>query len=133
MSFGFSVGDVFVCSKVAYSAYSALKNAPEEFAELSLEVLSLTQTLRALAEEASSESSIILLASPQRQESLRVLLENCKKGLTQLELLVVKSKSLGANEKTRFLEHVRFAARGKQGKISTATTVLLYAEHLRAP
>jgi hypothetical protein len=116
MSFGFSVGDVFVCSKVAYSAYSALKNAPEEFAELQLEVLSLTQTLRALAEEASSPTSIILLASPQRQESLRVLLENCKKGLTQLELLVVKSKSLGASEKTKFLEHVRFAARGKQGK-----------------
>ncbi|KAF2422164.1 hypothetical protein EJ08DRAFT_482486 [Tothia fuscella] len=115
MSFGFSVGDVFVCSKAAYSAYTALKNAPEEFAELSLEVLSLNQTLHALSEEASSPSSIILLASPQRQESLRLLLDNCRKGLTQLELLVVKSKSLGASEKTRFLEHVRFAAKGKQG------------------
>lgn len=115
MSFGFSVGDVFVCSKIALSAYNALKSAPTEFAELSLEILSLNQTLRALAEEASSPTSIVLLASPQRQESLRVLLDNCSKGLTQLEQLVVKSKSLGSNEKTRFLEHVRFAAKEKKG------------------
>jgi hypothetical protein len=117
MSFGFSAGDALVCSKIAISAYNALKSAPAEFAELSLEILSLNQTLRALAEEASSPTSIVLLASPQRQESLRILLENCSKGLTQLESLVAKSKSLGANEKTRFLEHVRFAAKGKQGKI----------------
>jgi len=115
MSFGFSVGDVFVCAKIALSAYNALKEAPREFEGLALEVLSLNQTLRALAEEASSPNSIVLLASPQRQESLRVLLDNCSKGLTQLELLVTKYPSLGTNQKTSFLEHVKFASKGKQG------------------
>lgn len=117
MSFGISVGDVLVCSKLAASAYNALRDAPKEFQDLSLEVLSLNQTLRALGEEASSPTSIILLASPQRQESLRVLLENCSKGLAQLELLVTKYHSIGSSTaKSRFLDHVRFASKEKQGK-----------------
>jgi hypothetical protein len=90
MSFGFSVGDVFVCSQLALSAYNALRDAPKEFEGLRLEILSLNTTLRALGEEASSPTSIILLSSPQRQESLRVLLDNCCKGLAQLELLITK-------------------------------------------
>jgi hypothetical protein len=90
MSFGFSIGDVFVCSKLAVSAYNALRDAPKEFEGLRLEILSLNTTLRALGEEASSPTSIILLSSPQRQESLRVLLDNCCKGLAQLEVLVTK-------------------------------------------
>jgi hypothetical protein len=77
--------------------------------------MSLNTTLQALADESSSATSIILLAPPQRQESLRILLENCTKGLKQLDLLVGKYPSLGPNEKTRFLEHIRFASKGKQG------------------
>jgi hypothetical protein len=100
---------------VAYRTYNALKSAPAEFQELRLEVLSLNTTLQALADESSSPTSIILLAPPQRQESLRVLLENCTKGLKQLDLLLGKYPSLGPNEKTRFLEHIRFASKGKQG------------------
>lgn len=92
-----------------------MKSAPAEFQELRLEVLSLSTTLQALADESSSPTSIILLAPPQRQESLRVLLENCTKGLKQLELILGKYPSLGPNEKTRFLEHIRFASKGKQG------------------
>jgi hypothetical protein len=92
-----------------------LKSAPAEFQELRLEVLSLNTTLQALADESSSPTSIILLAPPQRQESLRILLENCTKGLRQLDLLLSKSSSLAPNEKTRFLEHIRFASKGKQG------------------
>ncbi|KIW01570.1 uncharacterized protein PV09_07044 [Verruconis gallopava] len=115
MSFGFSVGDVLVCSKLAINAYTALKDAPKEFEGLRLEVLSLSATLRALAEEANSPNSIILLASPQRQESLRVLLDNCSKGLQQLHLLTKKFPSLGSPEKTKFLEHVRFSLQNKNG------------------
>src|SRR6266487_774813 len=98
MSFGFSAGDIIACSKLAVSAYNALKDAPAEFEGLRLEVLSLNATLRALAEEASSPTSIILLARPQRQESLRVLLDNCMRGLKQLEVLTSKYPSLGAKE-----------------------------------
>jgi hypothetical protein len=90
MSFGDSVGDVFGCSQLALSAYNTLRDAPKEFEGLRLEILSFSTTVHALGEEASSPTSIILLLSPQRQESLRVLLENCCKGLTQLELLVTK-------------------------------------------
>ena len=115
MSFGFSVGDVFVCSKLAFDAYHALKDAPKEFEGLRLEVLSLNATLRALAEEANSPNSIILLASPQRQESLRVLLENCSKGLQQLQVLTKKFPSLGSPEKTKFLEHVKVTLQNKNG------------------
>ena len=63
MSFGVSLGDVLLCSKLALSAYSSLKDAPKEFEGLRLEVLSLNATLRALAEEADSPNSIILLAA----------------------------------------------------------------------
>lgn len=115
MSFGFSVSDIITCSKLALSAYNALKDAPDEFQGLRLEVLSLNTTLRALAEEANSPTSIILLASPQRQESLGVLLNNCTRGLKQLELLLSKYPSLGSNQKYRFIEHVRFASNSHQG------------------
>ena len=104
---------MLVCSKLAFSAYNTLKDAPKEFEGLRLEVLSLNATLKALAEEANSPNSIILLASPQRQESLRVLLENCSKGLEQLHVLTRKFPSLGTNEKTKFLEHVKFALQNK--------------------
>jgi hypothetical protein len=115
MSFGFSVGDVIFCTKLAFSVYLSLKEAPKEFEGLRLEVLSLNTTLRALAEEANSPNSIILLASPQRQESLRVLLENCSKGLEQLQALTRKFPTLGSNEKIKFLEHVKFSLQNKNG------------------
>jgi len=113
-SFGFSLGDVVTCSKLAVSAYSALKSAREDFEGLTLELLSLNTTLKALAEEATSPDSIINLATLQRQKSLQELLENCKNGLLDLDKLVTKYPSLGSGDKQKIIDRIKFAAKSKQ-------------------
>jgi hypothetical protein len=114
MSFGFSIGDIITCSQIAINAYDALKSAPREFEGLRLEVRSLNATLKALADEEQCPTSLIHTANPQRREDMRMLLENCTNGISDLQKLIYKYSSMKGEERTRFIDWVRFAARSKQ-------------------
>ncbi|KAF2837880.1 hypothetical protein M501DRAFT_910152, partial [Patellaria atrata CBS 101060] len=115
MSFGFGVGDIVTCSRLAVKTYDALKSAPSEFADLRLEIGSLNSTLKALAEEEKSPTSLIHLSTPSRRADLRIIIENCKTGLEALQSIASKYHSLAPSEKTSIRELLRFAAKDKQG------------------
>lgn len=115
MSFGFSVGDLITCSKLAFSTYHALRSAPSEFRSLSLEVQALSSTLKALEEEANSPYSIILSVSGERQESLRFLLEGLTNNLQKLRYLVLRYGRLEDAGKRSLREHVGWVTKDKHG------------------
>lgn len=114
MSFGFSVSDITTCSGLALKAYSALKSAREDFEGLTTELMSLKTILDALEDEARSDDTIIKLATPKRKKNLQDLIKNCKEGLRSLEQVVNKYPSLAKSEKSKLIEHIRFAATSKQ-------------------
>lgn len=94
MSFGFSIGDIIACIKLAADAISALKSASAEFQCLRLELTSLTATLKALEDEELCPTSLIHTANAKRREDMRILLQNCANGMDDLRKLVYRYSSL---------------------------------------
>ncbi|KAL9618000.1 MAG: hypothetical protein Q9160_007248 [Pyrenula sp. 1 TL-2023] len=115
MSFGFSVGDLISCTKLAVATFQALKSAPAEFHSLSLEVNSLSSTLKALTEESIAQNSIIRLASRERQESLQLILDTLTGSLQKLRRVVLEYNGLADFDKRRLRERLGFVTRDTKG------------------
>lgn len=116
MSFGFSIGDVITCSQLAVQTYKALQGAPKEFESLRLEFRSLNSTLKGLADELESPTSLIHSANRRRQEDISVLLQDAKTSMESLQRLVLKYSGLQSDAKReRFLKKIAFASENQQG------------------
>ena len=115
MSFGFGIGDIIVCIKLAASAISALKSASAEFQCLRLELTSLTATLKALEDEELCPTSLIHTANAKRREDMRVLLQNCANGMDDLRKLVHQYSTLDYKRRKRLSEWLAFATKDKVG------------------
>ena len=115
MSFGFSIGDIIACIKLAADAISALKSASAEFQCLRLELTSLTATLKALEDEELCPTSLIHTANAKRREDMRILLQNCANGMDDLRKLVHKHSTLDYKRRKKLGEWLVFATKDKVG------------------
>ncbi|KKY39617.1 hypothetical protein UCDDA912_g00321 [Diaporthe ampelina] len=115
MSFGFGIGDIIACSEVAFKTINALKSAGSDFEGLRLDLASLTSVLQALEAEAKGPMPLIKTASMERQNQMRLLLENCTESMKDLQGVVTKYSSWGVNKRRDFVAWMRFAAKDKRG------------------
>lgn len=115
MSFGFGIGDIIACSEVAWKTISALKSAGSDFEGLRLDLASLTSVLQALEAEAKGPMPLIKTVSLERQEQMRLLLRNCTESMRELQSVVGKYSSWGADKRRDFVAWMKFAAKDKRG------------------
>lgn len=115
MSFGFGIGDIVACLEVAVKTINALKSAGSDFEGLRLDLASLTSVLQALEAEANGPMPLIKTASLERQKQMRFLLNNCTRSMEDLQGVVGKYSSLGADKKRDFVAWMKFAAKDKRG------------------
>ncbi|EQL34295.1 hypothetical protein BDFG_03821 [Blastomyces dermatitidis ATCC 26199] len=108
MSFGYSVTDLVSLTTLSWKLYKSCKSAPNSFASLSSEVLSLHAVLRE-AEEAlfpggqshddcragKSACKAPAALPPSAQENLRVIADGCNGVLVDLQSLIDRYESLG--------------------------------------
>jgi len=94
MSFGYGVGDAVTLASLAWNTYKSCSDAPENFANISQEVLVLHAALRNFAETFDSQD-----LSSSTQDSLDKAAASCKSVLEDLQVLVEKYHSLGTSTK----------------------------------
>lgn len=91
VSFGYSVGDIVALGSFAWNIYKSCKDAPESFAGVRQETLSLHAVLKEI-EEALGECQL----QSSQQERLQTICDGCKSVLEDLSALIQKYQSLGA-------------------------------------
>ena len=92
--YGFGVGDFIALGTLAWKVYKCTKGAPDSFQKIHVEVLSL----RVVLEEAQ-ETIFKRPLDLKRQQRLKVIAGGCQSVLTDLDNLVLKYESLGAQTK----------------------------------
>ena len=89
MSFGYGVGDVMAISRLAFKVYTACKDAPGEYGNISDEVKSLHIVIDGAAQHFKSTT----LSDDKRQKGQEVL-RGCQNLLEDLDSLIGKYNSL---------------------------------------
>src|SRR5271170_344606 len=98
MSFGVSVSDIVILIQLTWRACTNWNNACSNYAEITGQLDSLHIILNRLQRERKAPESLL---GPDSADygSLRRILENSKATVTQLNNVIVKSKSLGRSRK----------------------------------
>ena len=91
MSFGYGVGDIMAISRLAFKVYTACKDAPEDYRNISDEVKSLHIIINKAAKHFESTT----LSTSSRQEGQEVL-EGCQNVLKDLDSLIGKYNGLAS-------------------------------------
>lgn len=94
MSFGYGVSDIIKLSNLAWKTYKSCKEAPDSFASVRQETLSLHAILKE-TEEVLEECRL----KPPQQERLRIICEGCESVLEALNFLTHKYESLGSQSR----------------------------------
>jgi hypothetical protein len=94
MSFVYSVSDFIAVGALAWDVYKSCKGAPENFGNISSEVLSLHALLKAVEKAVFAQP-----LSLQEQERLKAVGDGCSRVLEDLQNLVKKCESLGTQGK----------------------------------
>ncbi|KAL8946056.1 MAG: hypothetical protein Q9222_007493 [Ikaeria aurantiellina] len=94
MSIGFSLGDLVAVGQLAWSVYKSCKEAPDSFADISQEVLSLHAVIR---EFGDSLATATLPAS--QLNGLQTVARGCRKVLSDLQTIIDRYSSLGSQSK----------------------------------
>ena len=97
MSFGFSIGDFVAVGQLCWTVYLRCKNAPGQYAELSLEVSGLCTVI-----EETRELFLTQRLSLEQQRKLSTCREGCEKVLQDLSALLSKYESLGTKSRRTF-------------------------------
>ncbi|KAE8447621.1 hypothetical protein EG329_010592 [Mollisiaceae sp. DMI_Dod_QoI] len=119
MSFGFSVGDFIAVGQLAWTVYKGCKEAPESFANISAEVLSLHAVLKEVEEVLSDQPP-----SATRQNSLAAITQGCQDVLRDLQALTKKYESLGSKSKMTW-DRMRWGANDIAGLRQRLTSNIL--------
>ena len=102
MSFGFGVGDIITISGLAANVYTAYKDAPENYRNISDEV----KSLQILIDKAAPYFESTTLQPNSRQEGQQAL-KGCKDVLEDLNSLIEKFNSSGSSKTSQVLKRVR--------------------------
>ena len=104
MSFGFGVGDIMAISGLAVKVYTAYKDAPDNYRNISDEVKSLHIIINKAARHFESPT----LSDNNRQEG-QVVLKGCRNVLEDLSSLIENYKSLASANTSQVLQRVKLS------------------------
>ena len=104
MSLGYGVGDIMAISGLAFKVYTACKDAPGDYRNISDEVKSLHIIINRAAQHFESTT----LSSSSRQEGQEIL-KGCRNVLEDLDCLIGKYNSL-ASARSHVVQRVRLGA-----------------------
>ena len=102
MSLGYSVGDVIAISQLAIKVYTAYKDAPDIYGNISDEVAGL----QVLIDKVEQQSKSTTISSNDRHNGQKVL-KGCQSVLEDLNSLVEKYKSLASTNKRLVFKRVK--------------------------
>ena len=110
MSIGCSVGDIMAISGLAVQVYTAYKDAPGDYRNISDEVKSLHIVINKAVQHFEDPT----LSSKNRQEGQEVLI-GCQNVLKDLDSLILKYKDLASPNTSRALQRIKL---GKEDIVS---------------
>ena len=128
MSFGFGVGDFLAVSKLALDVYTAYKDAPEDFRNISDEIKSLHIIINRSKDKFQDKT-----LNPDEQVQLREILQGCTNVLGDLDKLHTKYMSLGsaqsAGSSSQAIDRIKWSQEniGELRARLTSNTTLLNA------
>ena len=102
MNFGFGVGDIVAISRLAVNVYTAYKDAPDDYRNISDEV----KSLQILIDKAAPYFQSATLKPNSRQEGQQAL-KGCKDVLEDLNSLIEKYNSSGSSRTSQVLKRIR--------------------------
>ena len=102
MSLGYSVGDVFAISQLALKVYTAYKDAPDIYGNISDEVAGL----QVLIDKVEQQFQSTTISSNDRRNGQKIL-KGCQSVLEDLNSRVEKYKSLASTNKKLFFKRVK--------------------------
>ena len=105
MSFGYGVGDIMAISRLAFKVYTACKDAPDDYRNISDEVKSLHIIINKAAQHFESAT----LSTSSRQEGQEVL-KGCQNVLEDLDCLIGKYSSLSSASTSQVVQRVWLGA-----------------------
>ena len=94
MSLGYSVGDFVLLGQLAWTVFKSCKGAPESFANISYEVLSLHAVIKEFGDNLKEGNP-----APSQLASLRHVAGGCQRVLDDLKVLTDRYRSLGSQNK----------------------------------
>ena len=122
MSFGYGVGDIIAVSRLALKVYSAYKDAPDDYRNISDEVKSLHIIINKAARHFESNT-----LSNKTQEEGKEVLEGCHNVLKDLDALIEKYNALASADRSQVFQRIKL---GKEDIVTlrarlTSNTILL--------
>ena len=102
MSFGYSVGDFIAISQLAIKVYTAYKDAPDIYGNISDEVAGL----QVLIDKVEQQFQSTTISSNDRRNGQKIL-KGCQSVLEDLNSRVEKYKSLASTNKKLFFKRVK--------------------------
>ncbi|KAL9133812.1 MAG: hypothetical protein Q9175_005002, partial [Cornicularia normoerica] len=134
MSFGYSIGDLVLLTKLAWKTVQNARKACGEHGELTREALSLHVVLRRLEQEAVDPGSPFNRHGPHhtRKEELKLMVDGCGQVLSELDHVLMKYNALSKQEKSgrKLLQKITFGngkmadLRGLRDKLTYHTSVM---------
>ena len=105
MSFGWGVGDIITISELAVKVYTAYKDAPDNYRNISEEVVGL----RVLIDEAEQHFESTAISGDDRQNGEKTL-KSCRSVLEDLNSLIEKYKSLASTNNSLAFKRVKLGS-----------------------
>ena len=102
MSLGYSVGDFIAISQLAIKVYTAYKDAPDIYGNISDEVAGL----QVLIDKVEQQFKSTTISSNDRHNGQKIL-KGCQSVLEDLNSLIEKYKSLASTNKRLFFKRVK--------------------------
>ena len=102
MSFGYGVGDIMAISGLALRVYTAYKDAPDDYRNISDEVNSLHIIINKAARHFESNT-----LSNEIQEEGKVVLEGCHNVLKDLDTLIEKYNVLASADRSQIFRRIK--------------------------
>ena len=124
MSFGFGVGDFIAVSKLALDVYTAYKDAPDDFRNISDEIKSLHIIIDRSKDKFQHKS-----LNSDEQVQLRGILQGCTNVLEDLDKLHIKYMSLGSAQgsSSRAIDRIKWSQENiaeLRARLTSNTTLL---------
>ena len=102
VSLGCTVGDIMAISGLAVKVYTAYKNAPGDYRNISNEV----KSLHIVINKAAKHFDGTLLSESNRQEGQEVL-EGCRNILEDLDALIIKYNSIASTSTSQVIQRIK--------------------------
>ena len=100
MSFGYSVGDAILLTRLAWKTVQNARKAFGEHDELTQEAQNLHTVVRRLEQELGKPTCPINRDTETYEEQLEVLINGCKKNLNVLDQVLTKYNALSEQERS---------------------------------